>query len=764
MIRRPRNFHFIPNTLALRITLAIVFIMGLSAIPVYLVVLSSVTDFVSQNIQRDLDNKSRALFDIVDKRYMNLLKDEKIGNLIEEKLGQVDCLDDLEQYAMGQSIQVAVYQRDFDGKNLLNNSLPSTETHLIQQTIETDGLVRFFWGGRSFYSRQVFFAPWGWNIVLLNDTRVYDSLVHRVHAVYITFGIVWGVCTIFLLTYLIRSVRTPIHSIINPIAKGKAPSYKGVREFEFLSDSIAKMMTMLQQATQDAEESNRKLVVSGTELEALLDNSPVGIVFLDFDLNIQRVNREFLYITGLEQEELLGMAIMSCYPPAEKEREKWHSFFDRLQETESYQMELQLAAKDSPFLWCHIRGRWIDSSAGTEGIVLAVEDITRRRQMEEDLQKVQKLESLGVLAGGIAHDFNNLLGAILGNISHARRRITDDEFTTALLVNSEKATFRASELTQKLLTFSRGGAPVKEQASIVELIKESAEFVLHGTNVSCTYTFEEPLWVVEVDRGQISQVIQNLVINSCQVMRDGGTMNIRCANATVERPGGKIEHVVEVRVADNGPGIETEIIDRIFDPYFSTKTHGTKKGNGLGLSIVHSIISQHEGRVRAESIPGEGSTFIIQLPASPQEVAWEEANNISVASRRKLPSGKKRVLVMDDESLVRMMVTGMLQGIGYEAEEAANGHETIELYKQASENKTPFDVVIMDLTIPGEMGGEKAVAELLALDPNARVIASSGYANSPVLANYQHYGFKASIPKPYDLDQMHSILEEVLHD
>ncbi|MBU1140278.1 MAG: response regulator, partial [Proteobacteria bacterium] len=384
-------------------------------------------------------------------------------------------------------------------------------------------------------------------------------------------------------------------------------------------------------------------------------------------------------------------------------------------------------------------------------------DVTQKKKMEEELHKAQKIESLGVLAGGIAHDFNNLLTAILGNISLAKMHVRSPEKVTSYLENTERATQRAKGLTQQLLTFSKGGAPIKHTTTIGDLITDSTSFILRGSNVNCVYSIAEDLWPVEVDKGQFSQVTQNLAINASQAMINGGIITIAARNKTLNAesvpplPPGQY---IEVQFEDQGCGIAEEHLSKIFDPYFTSK----QSGSGLGLAISYSIIKNHDGLIQVQSTPGTGTTFTIYLPA-----ACGQAIENTLAKDDPAPSKiRGRVLVMDDEEVVRDISVEILEYLGCETAVAANGYEAITLYMQAKENNTPFDVLIMDLTIPGSIGGLETLERLLILEPEVKALVSSGYANNPVMANYKEYGFCGVVPKPFMVEELNKVLSSIL--
>ena len=381
------------------------------------------------------------------------------------------------------------------------------------------------------------------------------------------------------------------------------------------------------------------------------------------------------------------------------------------------------------------------------------QDITERKRMEEELLKAQKLESVGILAGGIAHDFNNILTAIIGNISLAKHQVTPEDEIFDLLNEAEMASTRAQGLTKQLLTFAKGGIPVKETASIKDIIKESTLFALRGSKSNCEFSISEDLWPIEVDIGQFNQVINNIMINASQAMPLGGTIKVAVENLIIEerdnlpiKPG----RYIRISITDQGIGIAEEYLSKIFDPYFTTK----QKGSGLGLASTYSIIKRHDGHIRVESNLGVGTTFHIYLPASEKAIPEKEETG--------LIKGQGSILVMDDEASLRRTVGRMLGNLGYEPEFAKDGNEAIDMVKKAKEAGKSYDAVILDLTVPGGMGGKECITKLLEIDPGIKAIVSSGYSEDPVLSNSKEYGFKGMMPKPFKAQSLSKVLHDVL--
>lgn len=394
------------------------------------------------------------------------------------------------------------------------------------------------------------------------------------------------------------------------------------------------------------------------------------------------------------------------------------------------------------------------------GAVLVIKDVTEAKRIEEERMRGNKLESIGFLAGGIAHDFNNLLTGIQGNITLAKMNERADAPIKELLKEAEKACNQAKELTNQLLTFSKGGAPITKIASINDLVRESVEFMRTGTNVKCHFSIAEDLANVEIDENQFTQVINNLTINAIQAMPDGGEIDVICENVRIddskELPLENGDYV-KISIRDYGMGIAKKYLDKIFFPYFTTKTTENQRGRGLGLAASYSIIKQHGGLITVTSKLRHGSTFQIYLPASGKSIETVRTPRASQGT------GHGNVLVMDDEEIIRAVAVKFLSRLGYTVATANDGQEALRLYEGALRQNNPFDAVIMDLTIPGGMGGKEAIEKLRLVDPEVKAIVSSGYSNDPVMAQHRKYGFDAVITKPFNLDDLKLVLQNLLN-
>ncbi|MFH2122714.1 MAG: PAS domain S-box protein [Pseudomonadota bacterium] len=511
------------------------------------------------------------------------------------------------------------------------------------------------------------------------------------------------------------------------------------------------------------KEAGNVLAAEKERLAVTLRSIGDGVITTNIEGRIVLINAVAERLTGWNQREAEGRPLAEVFTIVnEKSRQPCENPVDKV--LASGQIiglanHTVLIAKDGRERNIADSGAPIrDQESRTVGVVLVFRDVTEEARMEEERLKIKKLESVGVLAGGIAHDFNNILAAIMGSLSLAQLDSHLEEETRKLLRAAEKASLRARDLTQQLLTFSKGGEPVKETASIGEIIRESAQFVLHGSSVACRYVIPEDLWLVDIDRGQIGQVVHNIIINAMHAMPEGGTIEVRCENVDdfaeerfFLRDTGR---AVKIVISDTGIGIPATMLEKIFDPYFTTK----QEGSGLGLAITHSIISKHGGHISAQSTPGQGTTFTILLPVSASS-ELHVVRGVDVPAA--IEGGDARVMIMDDEEIVRTVVNSMLTHLGYEVVEAGDGKEAISLYRRYHDEKRPIDFVIMDLTIPGGMGGKEAVQELLAFDPAAKVIVSSGYSNDPIMANCRQYGFSGAVAKPFQVQDIVRALRQI---
>ena len=530
-------------------------------------------------------------------------------------------------------------------------------------------------------------------------------------------------------------------------------------------DRLSRLAIAVEHALQDAQDRHARrqaeeaLKVSEEKYRLLVENA-MEAIFIAADGMLVFTNHRTAELSGYSQEELFSRPFIEFIHPDDRQTvaERHFQRLKGMDVTDLYSFRITCKSRDI---------KWVELAAvlitweGRPATLNLLTDITDRRRLEEERLRLEKLESVGVLAGGIAHDFNNILTAILGNISLACMEAAPGSELLDSLEQAEKASLRAKDLTQQLLTFSTGGAPVKTLASITELLKDTAGFALRGSRVKCHFSIPDDLWHAEIDAGQVSQVIHNLVINAKQAMPTGGAIEITAENMALSEklgPGRGLPltagNYVRIAVVDHGSGIDAEHLGKIFDPFFTTK----QKGNGLGLATSFSIARQHGGHLSVESQPSAGSTFYLYLPASMETVTTMQAKKEAI-----IAAGKAKILVMDDEKAVREVAGRMLKHLGYEdVEFASDGAEAVDLYKAAIESGQPFNAAILDLTIAGGMGGEVAVKKLLKIDPGVKAIVSSGYADDQVIAKYRDYGFSGTVTKPYTITELGKAVRDVI--
>ncbi len=506
----------------------------------------------------------------------------------------------------------------------------------------------------------------------------------------------------------------------------------------------------------DNERSKEALAAEKERLSVTLRSIGDGVITTDNEGRIFLMNKVAGDLTGWNHEEAIGRSITEVFEIEGARQAVWPGQAADVDEKGAPVVikTAFLKTRDGQQRIIEYRRAPIREKSGRIiGKVLVFSDITEKKRLEEERLKIQKLESVGVLAGGIAHDFNNILTAIIGNISIAK--MATGEKVRERLEKAEKASVRAKDLTRQLLTFSKGGGPVKKMASIADLIRENVDFFVKGAGVRCVYIIPDDIPKINMDEGQISQVMQNLLINANHAMPMGGVISVR-VEKTDSGPDGNLPlrpgAYVKVSVSDTGTGIQEDVLPRIFDPYFTTK----EGGNGLGLATAYSIIKKHGGYISAESVYGEGATFYFYLPAGPETPEGEAAGCATGTN------GKGRILVVDDDEMIRDVAAKMLADLGYQVDLSPDGGHAIETYSRACRAGTPHAAIIMDLTIPGGMGGRECIGKLLEINPEAVAIASSGYSEDPILSNYGEFRFRGAICKPYRIEELGEVLKRTI--
>lgn len=525
------------------------------------------------------------------------------------------------------------------------------------------------------------------------------------------------------------------------------------------TEDLAQVNQELMNEIHERKRIEKELRESEEKYRCLVELANDSIIILQNGL-IEYSNPHMLKISGYSFEEIIGRPFSQLFDPLTPSPQTALTPDNLAAKHSNTLFEAVLIKKDQNMLPVEGNSAHI-LFKGNPAEILFIRDISDRKEIEEERLKNIRLESIGTLAGGIAHDYNNLLMSIIGYTSLAKSSIESNERAYKFLTEIEIASERAKELTQKLTTFSTGGAILKNNCSISHLVKNTVNFFFNKHNVIFNFFFPENLWQVNIDEAQINEVLQNIIINAIEASAEGGEISIGAENILIDPvnpfrliPG----NYIKIYITDHGVGIPKNQLEKVFDPYFTTKDLGVQKGVGLGLSICHSIIKKHNGHISMQSNRGSGTTVYIYLP-----VLYKDTNK-SVSAIQKSAALKEKIHVMDDEKMIRNLLGLMLRKLGYEVEFASCGEETIEAYKKAFESKNPPAAVILDLTVNQGIGGKETMQKILAIDPHVKGIVASGYSKDPVLNDYKKYGFSGAFTKPYNIDDLGKMLHKVLHE
>jgi len=546
-------------------------------------------------------------------------------------------------------------------------------------------------------------------------------------------------------------------------ASGKRKWVRTIGVPELVGDRVARMRGIFQDIT-EPKRAERLLAEEKERLAVTLRSIGDGVITTDTAGRVTLLNTVAESLTGWTAGEAEGKPLSEVFSIVhELTREPCEDPVAKVLKTgrvvELANHTSLISRNGREYVIADSGAPILDDSGAVVGVVLVFRDTTEKQKLADSMHRAQNLESIGVLAGGIAHDFNNLLAGIFGNLCLAQEsaRTGNMEETRRVLAGAMDIFERAKGLTQQLLTFSKGGTPVRKVQEIGKLVENSVHFSLSGANVSANLRIAADLWPCDCDGNQIGQVVDNLVINAMQAMPDGGVVEVVAENRMLDPgphgPQGRRGPFVEIRVRDRGPGVPKEILSKIWAPFFSTKT----TGHGLGLATVFSIVQRHDGWVDVESEPGEGATFAVWLPARPGIAGDRQSESTPVPSR-----GKGRILVMDDEDYIRAFIERMLESLGYEPTMVAHGQEALSAFRKAEESRRPFRACILDLTVAGGMGGKATARELLEIRPDVVLLAASGYSDDPVFAEPEAHGFHGSLAKPFLKEDLAKLLESVL--
>ena len=532
----------------------------------------------------------------------------------------------------------------------------------------------------------------------------------------------------------------------------------------------------------ERRETRRALATETERLAVTLGSIADGVVSTDLGGKIVHVNDAALALLGVGRDALLGQSV--------EERLTFFTESDGAVTRSPVACALAegvpcaLPVTGTTFLRTPAAAEFAvagnaapvrDQDGQTLGAVFIFRNVTERRRTEQELLKLSKQESLGQLAARIAHDFNNLLTVILGNLSLAKILIPPGDAALRRLTDTEKACLRAKDLTRQLLAFARGGMPVRKPLALEPMARESTRLILQEANTPYRLQWPGPLPPINADAEQLHQLLYELLTNALHASPIGGTIHLRGetvtldADSTLPLPAG---HYVRLSVRDEGVGISPAHLARVFEPFFTTK----EDARGLGLATCFLIARNHDGFLTVDSAPGFGTTFFLYLPAlgaappvlpPPLErpVTMRMLADADPYAPHPIAPGSadtRRVLVMDDEPPICELATEMLTQEGYVVGTAANGEEAIAKYREALGSGQPYDVVILDMTVRGGLGGRDTVLKLLEIDPGVRAIVSSGYSQDAMMSRYRDFGFCGVVSKPYSVTELTQEVEQAI--
>jgi PAS domain S-box-containing protein len=612
----------------------------------------------------------------------------------------------------------------------------------------------------------------GWGVVVEKSSSAAYGQVYRVTTFFL------GLYALTLVAASIRGLIFSQHHIIGPVkalqqeieslSRGVFPqglNLTGNDEIGQLSRAFNQMVqhlkqTMVSRDLLAREVGERKLVEEALRrreatLRSIFLTVPLGIGSLHQWILVG--GNDFFYkMIGFSQDVIRGRNLSQLFEDPSDYPKMMEQLRQTLNHEETAVIETRWRRRDGQVRDMLLKFAPIDRDNLEMDLVFAAMDMSNLRKMELERLRMDKLESLGILAGGIAHDFNNILTIILGNIELVGLELKKQDKNLDRLLEAEQACQRAQHLARQLLTFARGGMPVKKPVNVGELLQDVVTLALSGSHSAVEIFLDDTVWPVEIDEDQIHQVINNILINADQAMPNGGRITIKVENLVVS-PAGDIPlpegSYVKFSFIDQGLGINEKDLAKIFDPYFTTK----KFGNGLGLTAAFSIVKNHQGYLTVDSQVGLGTSFHLFLPAA-KTAAQPSRAKVSTMPLR----GQGRILLMDDEASIRAVLGHMLQKLGYEAVCVRDGEEVLEAYRNALKTYQKFDAVILDLTIPGGLGGKETMELLLQLDPYVQAIVSSGYGDDPIMANYKESGFNSVIAKPYKISELSQVLNNLL--
>jgi signal transduction histidine kinase len=771
------------NSLAFRIIAPVFLIVLFSGLGLYIFVLSSVSDFADRQIKEGLRNLSHDIYNICDKSLNELLRTGLSNNEKAVRIGKGITVGMIEDFMRENDLKGSIKE---DGKEIqLTLDIPPELSEMAEGTVGEHIITSLEYGGKKYYANHIHFEPWRWHIILMKDEAEYAALTGRVRLAYGVTGFILVMSVISSFYFLNRYTRNPVRNIIKTIQKGNKPEYRGIYEFEFLSDNIRKILEGLEKETRML--NNIYHIAASRRGEDFFDEVAMAIGRM-YGLNslITKFNTDgitadvvTLYFGG---EIKKGMTIPIKDTPCEDILAKRHiCISERNAYKEFPKVELLTEIKAESHIGTAVFNRKGDVTGfvcafgkyteftesdikvfQTVGQMIATEFEMLEKEKEEarireELFQTQKMEAIGTLAGGIAHDFNNMLQGILGYASLLRMKISEDDPIYKPLEVIERSAERAADLTKQLLGFARKGKYFEEQIDLNSVVDNVMKIITRTFDraIEIKIDLDNKLWTTEGDEGQIEHVVLNLCINARDAMSAGGILRIETSNIEIREGDAIVSTVIPgkyavLKVSDTGRGMDGETMKHIFEPFFTTK--GIGKGTGMGLAMVYGVVKNHDGFITVDSEIGKGSTFTIYLPAVEKELERE------VSEIKQVPYGRGTVLVVDDEVSIRDLSRDALEGLGYSVLEAADGKEAIEVYKA---EKGKIALVILDLVMP-RMGGKETFERLKEIDPDVKVLISSGYGIDPQTREMLNNRAKGFIQKPYNITEIAEVIKDII--
>lgn len=695
----------------------------------------------------ELDNLRQRIVELEEVQNHNTSERDRIENILEVEGRQQAVIAEMGQNALsGTDISVLMDKAvNFIVKNLnleyckILELLPDGNTFLLKAGVGwKKGLVGSAIVDAGINS-QAGYTLLSDNPVIVEDLNT--EIRFRGPSLLFDHGVVSGMSVII-------SGRTKPYGVLGAhTIKRRVFTHDNVHFLQSMANIMA--VAIERKQAEDAIRENKEL------LQSIIDNTTSVIYLKDIEGRFILVNRRFENLFNITKEKVIGKTDYDIWPKtiADKFREN-----DRKVLKAGGPLEVEEFAPHMDGIHTYITVKFLlyDNNGVSYAVGGISTDITERRRADDEIQKIHKLESIGILAGGIAHDFNNMLTTILGNISLSKMYLSPGDKIYGRLTDAENACEQAKELTHRLLTFSKGGELFKKVVLISEILHESVSTLLKNSNINFEFILPDEHYLAEADEELMRQVFNNIVINNKEAMPEGGTLTVSAKHVVVSEKSNlplKEGNYIKITFKDNGKGIPEGNLLKIFDPFFTTKEMGSEKGMGLGLTVCYSIVNKHDGFINVDSRVGEGTAFHIYLPAF--EKLTKDIEEVSTKS-------KGRILIMDDEVFIRNTAGKILGYVGYEVEYAKDGEEAVVLYSKAKKMGCPFDVVILDLTIPTGMGGEMTIKRLLNIDPKVKGIVSSGYSNEGIMNDFKKYGFAGAIIKPYTFAQLSETVARVI--